>query len=115
MEYNIGDNVTLKVDIVRDNISVFIQSFGWFYNSTPICACSCSSHYILSIDSQNLTIVNASVLDVGTYEARATGYNIQGYSNELCDKAINELLEYYAALAPVTYTLRYKSKGMKQT
>ena len=114
MEYSIGDNITLEVGIVHDNVSVFIQSIGWFYNDSPICVCSCSSHYILSNDSKSLTIVNASAVNVGTYEARATGYIIQGYSNELCDKARNELLEYYAAFAPVTYTLSYKGKAMKR-
>ena len=115
MEYNIGENVTLKVDITDGYISETIQSLGWFYNNTPVCVCSCSSHYVLSNDSKNLTIVNASAADVGVYEARVTSYQINGYNNELCDKAINEILEYHAAFAPVTYSLHYKSKAMKQS
>ena len=113
MDYSIGDNVTLNVEIIDDYISDHIQSFGWFYNNTPICVCSCSSHYILSNDSKNLTIVNASDADVGTYEARVTSYQIYGYNNENCDRVTNELLEYQAVFAPVTYTLSYESKAMK--
>ena len=108
MEYNIGDNVTLKVDIIDDYISEHIQSFGWFYNNTPICVCSCSSHYVLSNDSKNLTIVNASAADVGVYEARVTSYQIYGYSKGPCDRAMNEVLEYHAFFAPVMYSLCYK-------
>ena len=115
MKYNIGDNVTVKVDIIDDHVSEMIQSIGWFYNNTPIRACSCSSHYILSNDSKSLTIVNASAADVGLYEARVTSYQINGYNNELCDKVMNTVLEYHAAFAPVTYTLHYKSKAMKQS
>ena len=105
-EYTTGKNVTLKVDI---NLNMF--SFAWFYNDTPICVCSCSSHYILSNDSKNLTIVNASATDVGTYEARITSYQI--YKSKkcwVCDRVMNELLVYNAAFAPVTYTLSYKGK-----
>ena len=110
MEYTVGDNVTLKFDIIEDYASEYIQNFGWFYNNTPICVCSCSSHYVLSNDSKSLTIVNASAADVGIYEARVTSYQIYGYSNQKCDKVINELLEYQVAVAPVTYILSYKSK-----
>lgn len=115
MEYNIGDSVTLKVGITDKYISEMIHSFGWFYNNTPICACFCSSHYILSNGNKNLTIVNASAADVGMYEARVTSYQFYESSNELCDKAVNEVLEYHAAIAPVTYTLHYKSKAIKQS
>ena len=101
MEYNIKDNVTLKVAITDDNITEYIQSLGWFHNNTPICVCSCSSHYILSNDRKNLTIVNASAADVGVYEARITRYQFLGYNSELCDKAMNEHLEYHAAVAPI--------------
>ena len=66
MEYTVGENVTLKVEIIEDSVSEHIQSFGWFYNNTPMCVCSCSSHYILSNDNKNLTIVNAIAADVGT-------------------------------------------------
>ena len=110
MDYSIGDNVTLNVEIIDGYEAEKIQSFGWFYNNTSICVCSCSSHYILSNGSKNLTIVNASVADVGVYEARVTSYQIYGYNDELCDKAMNELLEFQAVYAPVTYTLSYKSK-----
>ena len=113
MKYTVGDNITLKVEITDDYISENILSFGWFYNNTPICVCSCNSHYILSNDSKNLTIVNASMADVGNYEARVTSDQIYGYSNELCDTATNELLEYHAVFAPVTYTLSYKGEVMK--
>ena len=115
MEYTTGHNVTLRVEIIDDYISEHIQSFGWFYNNTPICVCSCSSHYILSNDIKNLTIVNASAADVGTYEAKVTSYQIYGYSNELCDRVMNELLKYQAVFAPVTYTLSYESKAMKHS
>ena len=112
MEYTVGDNVTLNVQInANDPLSDRIKSFGWFYNNTPICVCSCSSHYFLTNDSKNLTIVNISAADVGTYEARVTSYQIEGgYSNETCDSATIQLLEYQAVFAPVTYTLHYKSK-----
>ena len=86
MEYNTGDNVTLKVEITDKSISEYIQSFGWFYNSTPICVCPCSSHYILSNDSKNLTIVNASAADVGVYEARVTSYQINGITKRFVTK-----------------------------
>ena len=115
VEYNVGDNLTLKVEIIDDFISEKIQSFGWFYNSTPICVCSCSSHYILSNDNKNLTIVNARASDVGTYEARVTSYQVYGYNNELCDIVTNELLEYHAVFAPVSYILSYRGKVMKQS
>ena len=115
MEYNIGDNVTLKVDITGVSILKMTLSSGWFYNSTPIRVCSDSSHYVLSNDSKNLTIVNASAADVGVYEARVTSYQFYTYSNKLCDKVINEVLEHHAAFAPVIYTLRFKSKAMKQS
>ena len=112
MEYTVGDNITFKVEIIGDNKSEHIQSFGWFFNNTPLCVCSGSTHYIFSKDSKKLTIVNASVADVGTYEARVTSYNIPGYSAmpKLCDTFIMKILEYHAAFAPVTYTLHYKSK-----
>ena len=110
MQYTIGDNVALKVEIIDDYISEHIQSLGWFYNNTPICVCSCSSQYILSSDSKNLTIVNASAADLGTYEAKVTSYQIYGDSSELCDRVMNELLAYQAVFAPVMYTLSYKSK-----
>ena len=114
MEYNIQDNVTLKVAITDNTISDYIQSFAWFYNNTPICVCSCSSHYILSNDSKNLIIVNASAADVGVYEARITSYQFSGYNSELCDRVMNEQLEYHAALTPVIYTLSYKGKEVKE-
>ena len=113
MEYNIEDNVTLKVAITDDIITEYIQSFGWFYNNTPICLCSCSSRYILSNDGKNLTIVNASAADVGVYEVRITSYQFLGYNSELCDRAMNEQLEYHAAVAPIIYTLSYKGKEVK--
>ena len=110
MDYTVGNSVTLKVEIIEHYASDRIQSFGWFYNDTPICVDSCSSHYILSNDGKNLTIVNASAANVGTYEVRVTSYKVSEYTSELCNKEINELLEYHAVLAPVTYTLSYKSK-----
>ena len=110
MEYTVGNNVTLRVEIIEDSVSEHIQSFGWFYNNTPISVCSCNSHYILSNDSKNLTIVNASAADVSIYEARVIRYQIYGYDNPYCDQVTNELLEYQAAVAPVTYFLSYKSK-----
>ena len=114
MEYNIEDNITLKVAFTDDNITKHIQSLGWFYNNTPICVCSCSSHYILSNDSKKLTIVNASAADVGVYEARITSYQFLEYNSELCDRAMSEQLEYHAAIAPVVYTLSYKGKQVKE-
>ena len=109
-EHNVGDDVTLKVEIINEDGSEYIQSIGWFYNSTPICVCSCSSHYILSNDSKNLIIVNASNADVGTYEAKVTSYVINSYNQNTCDKETNKLLRNHAAFAPVTYTMNYQGK-----
>ena len=115
-EYTVGSNVTLKVETIDDYISSdIILSFGWFYNNIPICVCSCSSHYILGNNNKILTIVNASAADVGAYEARVISYEIDGYSSKLCDRTMSELLEYHAVVAPVTYTLGYKGKTMKQS
>ena len=84
IEYTVGDNAAQKVDIIDDYGSEHIWCFGWFYNNTPICVCSCSSHYILSNDSKNLTIVNTSAADVGSYEARVISCEIHGDSSEFC-------------------------------
>ena len=124
MEYTVGNNVALKVKITNDSSGKSKKhkprthtyqsklNFGWFYNNTVICVGSCSSHYILSHDSKTLTIVNASAADVGSYEARVTSYDFYGYDDKLCDRVTNELLEYHAVFAPVTYTLSYKSKAI---
>ena len=105
-----GEELVLNVNISNDSYAQHISSIAWYHNGTQITAGNkysmTYSNSSTSLTNTTLSIQNMVGSDAGKYEVKIESIEYRDSSSPHCDSILLPLLETYAILTPVTFTVR---------